>query len=848
MGSTLAAPPENRHARIFRLTKAPSVGHADAPVSTVVAAKPRDDRFRKPASPPARGGHRGPRAREGSLAGSGRFPGRALNQVVVAALPRLGLLLLSLLAPWAAGGASHLHAQQVTGRVVDDADNAPVPVAEVRVLGADTWTTSNQSGMFSLTLHPGTHTVEARALGYRTATVQVVVDPDQPAMLELRLARRPLAMEGITVSALRPDLMPRAEMEGRQVDEANPKDSGELLRAVEGVEAVRRGPLGLDPVVRGLRETEIGTYMDGARMFPAGPARMDSPLTHVDPSAVRSIEVVKGPYALTWGAGNLSAIRVETQPLPDAATAARGSFATGFDSNVQATEATGKLYGKNGGVAYFLHGAFREGDDYQPGGGGDLVQGDFRSWEARGKLGFDVGSEGRLVLSGGYQEQGPIDYPGRLLSAEFFESTNLMATFDWSGEGLVRGFHAQAYHNRVDHGMDNIDKPTRMAMPNRMPPFALDVTVDSHMAVSGGRMSLDLHLDDAWSGEVGGDVYLSNRDAQRSIARLETGMVMFEDLMWPDADINDSGVFGRLSHSRGNLRFAGTVRADFVQASAARASEFFLANVGPDLDATERNVSGAMTLSVDVGGNWTMTGGVGSAVRTADANERYSDRIPASKAQMSAEFMGNPHLAPERSLQGDLWIDGRFERLTVHFGAFGRKMFDYITIEATDLPKRLPLSPNTVFRYVNGEATFRGLETSLTVALSDAWTADGGVAYLHGRDDAVDEPAIGVSPLRASLGLRYEDPTGRFYTEGRAHIVGAQDQVASSRGELATPSYRTADVRAGYGLMNGVTLRGGVLNIWDEHYADHLNAKNPFTGIPVPEPGRMFFIDVAWSF
>ncbi len=761
---------------------------------------------------------------------------------------RSGRLLLWLLAAWTAGTAPALHAQQVTGRVLDDADDSPVSVAEVRALGTGTWTTTSASGAFVLTLHPGTHSVEARALGYRTTTVEVTVGAGQPELLEIRLARRPLAVEGITVSALRPDLMPRAEMEDRQVDEANPKDSGELLRALEGVEAVRRGPLGLDPVVRGLRETEIGTYMDGARMFPAGPARMDSPLTHVDPSAVRSIEVVKGPYALTWGAGNLSAIRVETQALPAVASEARGSFAGGFDSNVGATEATGKVYGKNGGVSYFVHGAFREGNDYSPGGGADLIQGDFKSWEARGKLGFDVATNGRLVLSGGYQEQGPIDYPGRLLSAEFFESTNLMATFDWTGNGVVRGFHLQAYRNQVDHGMDNIDKPTRMAMPNRMPPFALDVAVDSYMSVSGGRVSLDLHLNDNWASEIGGDVYLSNRNALRTISRLETGMTMFEDLMWPDADIDDAGVFARLSHSRANVRLAGTVRADFVQATAHTVSDFFQANAGADLDATERNLSGAMTLSVDLNRNWSMTGGLGSAVRTADANERYSDRIPASKAQMSAEFMGNPQLAPERSLQGDIWVDGRFERFTIHLGAFGRKMYDYITIEATDLPKRLPLSPNTVFRYVNGEATFRGLESSLTVALNDALTWDVGISQLSGHDNEVDEPAIGVSPLRTSMGLRYEESTGRFYAEGRVRMVGGQDDVASSRGEVPTPGYQTADLRAGYGLMNGVTLRGGVLNIWDEHYSDHLNAKNPFTGIPIPEPGRMFFIDVAWSF
>ena len=55
---------------------------------------------------------------------------------------------------------------------------------------------------------------------------------------------------------------------------------------------------------------------------------------------------------------------------------------------------------------------------------------------------------------------------------------------------------------------------------------------------------------------------------------------------------------------------------------------------------------------------WNLSLGVGSVVRTADALERYADRFPASKAQTSAEFVGNPNLDPERSTQADVWLDG----------------------------------------------------------------------------------------------------------------------------------------------------------------------------------------------
>jgi iron complex outermembrane receptor protein len=528
----------------------------------------------------------------------------------------------------------------------------------------------------------------------------------------------------------------------------------------------------------------------------------------------------------------------------------------GYDWNLQAAETAAKAFGKIGRVSYFLLGAAREGQDYEAGaddtGTRELIPGSFKSAEGRGKLGFDLGENSTLVVGGGYQEQGPIDYPGRLLNAAFFESTNLSAKFNWSGLATVRGLEVQAYWNAVDHGMTNEGKPTAVGDPDRVPPFPLDITVESRMTVGGGRAAATLVLNDDWSGEVGGDVYLSNRDATRFIRNGTNGMLIpgSPDRMWPDADISDAGVFGRLSWARGRTRVAGTIRGDFVSASApdTAVSSFFLTNVSTDLDASEVNLSGALTVSRDLTRNWTLALGAGTVVRTADASERYSDRIPASKAQTSAEFVGDPQLAPERSSQADVWLDGAFERFAVHGGLFARTITDYITIEETGLPKKLPLSPDIVYQYVNGDATFWGMDASFTAALNQVLTADVGAAYLWGKDKELNEPVIGVAPFKATLGLRYEEPLGRYYVEGSVGLVAKQDRASTSRGETASPGYQTGDVRAGVSLTNGVTLRTGVLNLWDTEYHDHLNAKNPFLGVPVPEPGRVVFIDMVWSF
>jgi len=578
---------------------------------------------------------------------------------------------------------------------------------------------------------------------------------------------------------------------------------------------------------------------------------MDSPMSHYDPTSVRQMEVVKGPYALTWGAGNLSAIRVTTQDVFAAADRrVHGSVQSGYDGNLGAEEAAAELRARLSDHVYFAgHGAWRQGDDYTA-GDGSIVPADYSSAEGRGKLGFELARGSRLTLSGGYQGQGALDNPGNLLDATYFHTLNLSSRWQLDrNAGTLRHFDVLGYVNNVRHAMNNDNKPTAQANANRIPPFPLDVRVTSQVDVAGGRVAAELAPERlGWRVELGGDGYRAYRNAVRTLGRRDNGTTIFEDLMWPQATIVDGGLFARGSKQLGQVSFSATVRADAVHANADTASQFFRDSVSTDLSQSELNLSGAATLSFTLSRWWSLSFGLGSVVRTADASERYSDRVPASKAQTSAEFVGTPDLKPERSNQADVWLEGSYQRVSIHLNAFARRIDDYITLTPTTLPKRLPLSPNTVYRYVNGSADFYGFEVSPSVALTPDLTVGVGASYLYGQDRTVDEPALGVTPFTFRSQLRLEPVGGRYYVEGSSHTAAKQDRVATSRGEVATPGYTTFDVRAGVRPWRALELRGGVLNVTDKFYVNHLNAKNPFTGMQLPEPGRVVFLEASVTY
>jgi iron complex outermembrane receptor protein len=730
---------------------------------------------------------------------------------------------------------------EVVGRAVVAGTTDGVGSALVEVVETGTRVSADAGGRFHLArLAPGMISLRVSAVGFVAADTSISLSGGETAFVTLGLVIEPVQMTGIEVSVLRPDLRRQSQMEQQAVREANPRDPGELLREVSGVDAARRGALGLDPNVQGLVETEVATFVDGERRFPAGPARMDSPLTHVDALAYRSISVVKGPYALTWGAGSLSSIRVVTETLPPERTGAlHGNMTAGYDSNVHGVETSAGLIGREGAVSYWGFGAFRQGEDYED-GNGDLVQGDYRSWEARGKVGMELGSGSRMIVGGGYQEQGPVDYPGRILDADFFDTWNASAEYRLEDKsGSLRAFEANAYYNDSDHGMTNEDKPS--ASVN-------EVRIEASTRVVGGRAAASF-VTDGWELEVGGDVYSANRNAVRQIRMAETDMLMLEDLIWPDATTTAGGVFARADRAfSGVLDLSGTVRLDVAGSTADTASDWFVSTVSDDLSTSSTDLSGAVTLGVHASPNWMMSAGAGSAVRAPDANELYSDRFPASKAQFAAEFVGNPELQPERSTQLDLGFEGSYSIVTLRGNAFVRSVADYITLELTAFDPKLPISPDEVYRYVNGNAFFWGLEAAGSVLVARDWTLHLRTDYLWGEDREIDEPALGIMPWRASAGLRYELRSRRFHGEAILKVAGDQTRVAVSRGESPTEGYVTGDLRFGWKVTNQLLFRFGVQNVGDRFYVNHLNTKNPFTGERIAEPGRVVYVNLGASF
>jgi iron complex outermembrane receptor protein len=757
----------------------------------------------------------------------------------------------------------------LSGTVVRADTEAPLPGANVVLLNTNRGTATDNEGAFSIQdIEPGTYTVRASAVGYEAAEQAITIEAGAPTTVQLALrpARVALAQVDVTATPLEERLTTR--IRPNDLESAPLQDLGEGLSSVPGIRLQRRGALALDPNVRGLTGTQVSTFVDGMRSFGGGPARMDTPLSHVDPSSMQRMEVVRGPYALAQGP-SLSTIRVDTRaPVPT--TPLAGTVRTGFTSNRNALNIDGQLLGRTGRTFYDVSAAYRTGDDYTAGNDA-TVPGEFASAEVRSRVGINLTPASRLSAQVSYQDQRDISYPGRPLDAAFFETLRGTLRYEWSGSSTLQHFEAQGYGYQTLHSMTNANKRSAQPDPNRMPPFPLDITVDTEVATFGGDVTADLRLAPDVTLSTGLAGYSAYRTATRFRDRRDDGptppMLPATDIIWPDVRTTEVGGFAKIERIFGRAQATATGRLDVVHADPQRITSGFRTRaetatgqaLSNDLSETDVLWSVAASGTVPLVEPLALTLGVGSSARAPEPLERYGDRVGATRTQRGNEFMGNPTLDPERTYQADLGLDLSTPRLSASLTGFVRYHDNYITIvDAPGVDSALPLTPPEVFTYANGEALFSGAELAASVQMHPTLQMRLSGEYLWGRDAsfADDEPAYGVAPAQAQLGTRWTPGPRGFFLDASLRAVAEQDRVSTLRNEAPTDGFVTVDLGTGVSLPGDVNLRAGLSNVFDATYREHLSARtNMFDPLAaqegqtfIPEPGRSLFVRLQYAF
>lgn len=644
------------------------------------------------------------------------------------------------------------------------------------------------------------------------------------------------------------------------------------------VKARRRSPISLEPRIRGYTGGQLYTTLDGAFI---GPVRndLDGVLSKVDKSLIGTTEIISGPYGLRYGSG-FAFVSVDTIPPPryECGWENHLRLGTQFRTNGGQAYNTATLFGGGQRVGYYANIGYRRGSDYEAGNGLDIPS-SYEAMNIFSALEVDVTDNTRLLTRFSHINQGDTDY-----AAQFFDVSELLhygitQSIIHQDDDLGFGFRIDGWYSDTSFDGDTLGDGKRrdnfpvlqrvdeaLKIATGAPPTSaaeFQGLVDGDITIAGVRAGARHEFDEESSVSAGVDFrYVEQRiDENYDISQFPVapGAAQF-DTGLPTAETFDPGLY--LEFATGmtqfwNLALGGRVAFDSTRADGSTLSDQsnfkdVNGNIIRDLDVSDILYSWYATNDLTLSRVWRGRIGVGYAERLPDLTERYSDGLFLSVIQSGfSRVIGNPELSKERNWQVDLRADGEYEHARVRLTAFHAFILDYITYAANavndPLGARLLQAINTEY------ATLLGAEAYGEVDLYNGLQVFGSFSYLDGRDREINQPLPNIYPIEAQAGIRLRDHTPRnaWGLEWGVRIVDNQDRLGTLRPvtggndpitlESETDGFTTSYIRAYLNPYQGVSLTGGVENVFDRDYIDHLSlrlpADGPFGPTQVLSPG-----------
>ena len=684
----------------------------------------------------------------------------------------------------------------LSGRLVDARTGAPLAGADITVVGQRGAVRTDRAGRFEWPELP-TLPIDVIVILPDGRVVQRIrltaIDPTR----ELKLAVAPVVTEQIAVTGVAPTIEAASAaattlVAGADLELRHPQTLTQALDTIPGVGAISEGQAAA-PAIRGLARGRTLIVVDGSR---ASTERRAGPnAAFLDPAAIRTIEVARGPGSVAYGSDALGGVIAANTRGPDYRAPLHVRFGATAGGGVP--EQRGDLeistgYG-SGGVLVGVR--MREFDDYHA---PDGVIANSR-WQDQGVRARWDHAAGAARWSIGWQtdlarDLGRPRSDGDVIRATspFEDSHRLTAS---SQHGSIGGFQnvrvdalVGAMKQRTDQ--DRLPTATRPRSVDRADLSWRDVQLRASGSRAFGRARLQLGAD--MQGRY--DFEALDTTVNYNLAGAVTSTAVSTSVA--SANRTALGLFAeaRAPITR-RVRLAGGIRADGVR--SANAGGYFGTRA-----VSNHAVSGLMAVSVTPSNGLTLTAQIARGFRDPILSDRFY-RGPVGRGFIE----GNPDLKPETSLQGDVLI--QYVTGPIRFGG---SLYRY---RVNDLVERYA-STATSFLYRNrGRADIKGVEVEAEIALPRGFAIEGTGETSRGRDADNGTPLDDIAPAAVSLTIRKSAGTG-LTSYLRVKAIGAHHAAGPS--EVPTSACTLLDAGLRYRLTGHVNLLGVAKNLLNASY------------------------------
>ena len=744
-------------------------------------------------------------------------------------------LILSFIAVPSYGSLQWTPDQTVHGKVFDTATGNPVPFATVWIEDLQVGTAADIEGLFSIGLEDGTFILRISAVGYESKTLNWTIPPGYKDTLMVGLDAAFVVLDEVLVSD------EAAKTSDFALPQQNYGATEDLLQRVAGLSMVQRANFAWEPTIRGMSGGQVGLVIDGMKVYGACVDKMDPASSYVEPENLEKLEISKGGFDLTKTSQLGGTINLVTErPAFDKPVGLE--VASGFESVSMArrVRATGNI--TQGPVAVRASVSYRKANNFAPGGTEAIPFSGFEKRNYKVSVAGQLARHQHLTADFIGDDGWNIGYPVLLMDARLARariySLNYHANFE---KGFLRELEARAYRNEVNHWMDDRDRDVMQREVMRgmfMPMYGNTETIGGISTLSFQHaqnqfgLTLDAHevnqFGDMWMYSLFPnipDMYLLNMGDVRALNTAAT--------------LDYSRPFGEKFQLKANGRLDWSLRTvEREEMISIFRSRYDL----EDLSQTYSLFSASLTADYMLQPVTRIRIAVANGSRLPTNIENYGHYV--YNYVDGYFYTGNPRLKPETSRQAELTLEHVASNLGLRVTGYYNSFKNYI-IGVSDPGIDLGLGGRTaIYRFRVYENTDKaylfGSEASLAYQALPFLEISSSVAFAQGQNLTLNEPLPMIPPLSGAIRIRASKELSWVELESRWAIP--QNRVSSIADEDRTDGYTVFNIRGGHALFDGVTLTGGVENILDTYYQDHLSIGN------LPSRGRNIFVSASLKF
>ena len=758
-----------------------------------------------------------------------------------------------------------LNGQQsgIQGLILDKISGQPVPDAEVSLEGKKKGSISDRYGMFYCkSLEAGSYTLQITHLGYETYKQDLTLAAGEQRKIQVSLTPRIREVMPVEIRDQAIERVPYIKdfVLREKIERTSARDIGDFIRTEPNVAAVRKGGIALDPVIRGFRFSQLNVQADyGLKIEGGCPNRMDPTAAHIEIEEIEKIEIIKGPYALRYGpamGGVMNMITSAPHPYDDFTLEVHGI--KGYESNWNGDKEYLRLRGGDERYFFQLSGSKKQYGNYTD-GNGDVILTEFKRYSYKAQAGF-IPLKGHEVLFSWENSKGEnVKFPA-LPMDERVDDTKLYS-LDYKVKDLGKVLHSldlKVYRSDVYHQMDNKERP----FSDTVAAVSTLETYNQGFRLQGG---FTLGTANLIAGVDMEDVYKDGDRIKNLIA--QPTYPIFTEQLWNEASITNLGLFAEYRKSWNLTELIAALRVD---QNSANSSDISVMKMMNEIYASTDNASDYTNISFSAGLSRKLTEAMklslsaGRGVRSPDMLERFIILLPIGYDRF--DYLGNPKLEPEANHQFDLTLEYAHPALgSVKGNVFYSYITNYITGKRIPPADQVPLTADVsgVKQFYNAEnATLSGFELSyqspaslpLKVLFTAAYTQGvlgEAISYVKNESGQItgeveldDDPMPEIPPFEANLHLAWPLNGGQWVPRASLRMVAEQSRISASYEEDATPGFTVIDLALSYRFNDYLQFSGGVNNVLDEAYYEHLNRRIIGSKSNFYEPGRIFFVNM----